>query len=487
MRRPWTAGLLIGAMAIVQGLVGCFSAPATRNAVAVPPNLKALSVFLDAPATEFVLPPDTDCSINAVRSQVLAPLRRMLTQAGYQTVAAPEVADVHITVGAVAIACDYTGSAPAEFGYLESVRLSARVGNKIVFDSEASGESEPLPTNLLSFKVPISEVNGFGNFQGRVENWPADLTNALTKALTEKGIVAGIAAANVAAASPEAGSSSASSPKAPSSNASSAMPKLLAGQARPNAYALVVGVEKYRDAPATPGARTDATRFAQLVTTTLGVPSDHVLVALDERASKGDLDKHLDWLTKNVTAGGRVYFYFAGHGAADAGNGSAYLMPHDADPKAIGSTGVALSSVLSRLSATKAESVVAFVDSCFSGEGGRSVLPPGARPLMQVAAPSATQSPRVALLSSAGASEISGPTADGAQGLFTSLLVEGVGTGAADFDGDGNLSIGEIAGWVGPRVTREAKKASRDQTPVLTLGNAVGAADKLVVVTALAK
>ena len=41
-------------------------------------------------------------------------------------------------------------------------------------------------------------------------------------------------------------------------------------------------------------------------------------LALDDRASRGDLEKHLKWLSRNVTAGGRVYLYFSGHGAPDA-------------------------------------------------------------------------------------------------------------------------------------------------------------------------
>jgi hypothetical protein len=319
--------------------------------------------------------------------------------------------------------------------------------------------------------------------------WPAEFTNALTEAITAKGLKPRNPRANDAsvaeAAKPTTGAADAGSPG--DSTTAPAPIAMRPGQARANAYALVVGVEKYRDAPATVGARADAMRFAELAKTTLGVPSDHVLVALDERASKGDLDKHLDWLSGNVPSGGRVYFFLAGHGAADPGSSSAFLMPHDADPKAIASTGVALSSVVARLSATKAQDVVAFVDSCFSGEGGRSVLPPGARPLMRVAEPSVASAPRVAVFSSAGASEISGPTGDGAQGLFTRTLLEGIGTGSADFDGDGNLSLGEIAGWVGPRVAREAKKANRDQTPVLTVGKSLGKADELVVVQAIAK
>lgn len=264
-------------------------------------------------------------------------------------------------------------------------------------------------------------------------------------------------------------------------------PALRAGQSRPNAYALVIGVEKYRDAAAPPGARSDAQQFAALAKTTLGVPADHVILALDDRASKSDIEKHLSWLSSNVPTGGRVYFFFAGHGAPDPTSQSAFLLPYDGDPKLVGKTGIALNTIMSELNATKAQEIVAFVDTCYSGAGGRSVLPPGARALVRVVEPTVASAPRIALLSSAGASEISGPIAAGTEGLFTHTLVEGIGTGSADMDGDGNISLGEVAVWVKPRVAREAKKDSRDQTPTLTIGKAAGDPHLLMLVSGIVK
>lgn len=260
-----------------------------------------------------------------------------------------------------------------------------------------------------------------------------------------------------------------------------------AGQSRPNSYALVIGIEKYRDAAAPPGARVDAQRFAALAKTTLGVPADHVIVALDDRASKADIEKHLSWLSSNVPSGGRVYFFFAGHGTPEPTSQSAFLLPYDGDPKLVARTGLAMSNVMAELSATKAQEVVAFVDTCYSGAGGRSVLPPGARALVKVIEPTVDRASRVALFSSAGASEISGPIPAGTEGLFTHTLVDAIGSGSADVDGDGNISLGEVAVWVKPRVAREAKKDSRDQTPTLTLGKSAGDPNALILVNGIVK
>lgn len=235
------------------------------------------------------------------------------------------------------------------------------------------------------------------------------------------------------------------------------------GRAQPNAYALAVGIGRYRDLPSPGASRRDAERFARIATEALGVPPDNVRVVLDERASKADLHKQLLWLQKNVPPGGKVYFYFSGHGAPDVESGSAYLMPFDGDADFVVSSGMLLEDVYRELDRSRASEVLVFLDSCFSGSGGRSVLPPGTRPLVTVKEAS-PGSRKLAVLSAAKGSQISGSTAEG-DGLFTRTLLEGLATGASDLDGDGRITLLELSSWVSPRVRREALKSNREQTP----------------------
>ncbi len=262
------------------------------------------------------------------------------------------------------------------------------------------------------------------------------------------------------------------------------MPTFVSGAPQPNAFALIIGVEKYRDVPAPTGARADAEHFAALAKRTLGVPENNVRLALDEHASKGDIEGQLQWIARNVSAGGRVYFFFSGHGAPDAANGTPFLLPYDGKPKEVAATALPLASVLDALGKTHAKDVLAIVDTCFSGAGGRSVLPAGARPLVKVKETSAV--PHVALFSASSGAEISGPTADGNSGLFTKYLVDALGTAAADNDGDGQVSLQELEAWVQPRVVREAKRDSREQTPSLTIGGTLSA-QAFIVAGGLAK
>ncbi len=287
----------------------------------------------------------------------------------------------------------------------------------------------------------------------------------------------------VAALAPRA-PAPAPSPAAPAVAPASG-PSFVSGSPQPTAYAIVIGVEKYSASlPPPTGARADARRFSDLVRTSLGVSADHVQTLFDEQATKGSIERALASTQAAVPAGGRIYFYFSGHGAPDASAGTSYIVPTDGDPQYLGQTAIAMREVLSTLSQSKAREVLAVLDSCFSGAGGRSVLPPGARPIVRVKEEAAPA--QLALFSASNGNEISGPTASGDGGLFTQYVLQGLGTGAADMNGDGQVSLSELSQWVGPRVSREAKKANRQQNPALTVGRGLGSPDSFIVEWGLA-
>jgi hypothetical protein len=256
-------------------------------------------------------------------------------------------------------------------------------------------------------------------------------------------------------------------------------PELLAGAPQPNAFAIVLGVEQYKSAPAAPGARADAESVARLVTRTFGVPEAHVKVALDQKADRLAIDLNLEWLKLNVPKDGRVYFYFAGNGWAGKPPGSPSLMPYDADPKT-GAKTVSVAAVLKGLSETKATDSILIVDASFAGSGGRSAAA-GDAPLLSVKG--TTTAVRTALLSAVTGAE--GARADASGGAFTRYLMEGVGSGRADANADGRVTLQETVAWVGARVGRAAKRDGKAQTPSASLGPAVLPMDKLALATGL--
>jgi hypothetical protein len=255
-------------------------------------------------------------------------------------------------------------------------------------------------------------------------------------------------------------------------------PAFQPGVSRTDAFALVVGIERYRDLPSPSGARNDAQSFAKLAGSTLGIPERNIRMLLDERATRSDITRETAWLQANVPPGGRIFFYFSGHGTPELKSGDSLLLPYDANAEAGTQTGLSLPVLLAGLSDSQARDVVAIVDSCFSGSG-RSVLPAGARPLVPVkvfASPA-----KAALFSATAAGETSG-NGEGNEpgGLFTHFVLEGLGHAQADIDGDGAVSLKELADWVTPRVTREARRQNRAQNPTLTVGASLGSAPEVI-------
>lgn len=252
-----------------------------------------------------------------------------------------------------------------------------------------------------------------------------------------------------------------------------------------NAWAVVVGIENYREAlPRATSAEADALAFAEVVKTTLGVPASHVKVLVNERAGKGDLSSVLEeWLPRNaVTPGGTVYFFFSGHGAPDPQTGQTYLVPYDADPAYLKTRGLALADLYAALGALKGQRVYAFLDACFSGGGEKSVLAAGARPL--VALRPARVEGEVMALTASGAQETTGPSVDGRHGLFTGYLLSAL-RGAADRDGDHQVTLAETAALVAAKVSEDARLQNREQHPTLSAPPGVDPS-RVVLVTGLA-
>ncbi|HEY3353938.1 MAG TPA: hypothetical protein VGQ83_11865, partial [Polyangia bacterium] len=148
------------------------------------------------------------------------------------------------------------------------------------------------------------------------EAWAECVAGKLANVLLQSPNVRAYAATRRAAPAPSPHTVVADTPAsapAPTSPVAAVRPRgLLAGSPQLTAFALVVGIERYREQmPVPAGARGDAERFAEVARATLGIPARNIRLALDDRATKADIEKHLAWLKANVPAGGRVYFYFS--------------------------------------------------------------------------------------------------------------------------------------------------------------------------------
>ena len=226
-------------------------------------------------------------------------------------------------------------------------------------------------------------------------------------------------------------------------------------------YALVIGVEHY------PGGLPDAQfadRDAQAVyryLIALGVPSDHIRRLTDGTATRGRIRMDLRWLKRNAKPDSTVWVYFSGHGAPGA-HGHAYLVPFGGDPNDLDDTATREDRLYRDLDRLPARRVLVALDACFSGNGGRSVLGKGMRPLTLVRKETIPSTGKLIVFSASRADQEAGPKESAGHGLFTYYFLKGLDGGAEQ---EGHVTVGSLSRYLKAKVPEAASLDNHDQVP----------------------
>lgn len=230
----------------------------------------------------------------------------------------------------------------------------------------------------------------------------------------------------------------------------------------PNNFAVVVGIEKYSDLPEARFAERDANAMHKHLLA-LGYPQRNIHLLLGDKATRSGIAKNIEtWLAKNVGGNSTVFVFYSGHGASDVRSAQPYLMPFDSDPQHMADTSYPLKRLYSKLGALKAKCVIIVLDTCFSGAGGRSILPKGVKPLVleMDAAPS---NPKVIVLSASRFDQVSGTIEEQGHGTLTYFLLKGLNEEVTD--ANGNVTIKPLYNYLVPKVEDVARRENRGQTP----------------------
>lgn len=243
-------------------------------------------------------------------------------------------------------------------------------------------------------------------------------------------------------------------------------------QPNKNAYAIVIGIESYRQKlPKADYAAHDAQTMTEYLTKVMGYPEENVVTLINDRAALGDVIKYFEkWLPNNVEKDGTVFVYYSGHGAPDTKTGGAFLVPYDGDPSFINETGYSLKRLYDALGKLQTNNIVVALDSCFSGAGGKSVIAKGARPMVITLEHDANIARNMTVMAASSGDEISSTYEEKGHGLFTYYLLKGL-KGEGDANDDGRIEIGELFDYLKPQVGRTARKVyNNDQSPQLIGG-----------------
>ncbi len=223
-----------------------------------------------------------------------------------------------------------------------------------------------------------------------------------------------------------------------------------------NDMAVVIGVEKYQDLPASDYSSSDAKLIKEYLVS-LGIKERNIELLLNERATQSSIKKTVEtWLPNRIKSDSKVVIYYSGHGAPDAKTGDAYIVPFDGDPNYLEDTGYPLKRLYDKLGKLGAAEIVVLLDSCFSGAGGRSVLAKGARPLVMMV-DTGVLSSNMAVLSATQGTQISTSSPEKGHGVFTYYFLKALK--------DGKKTIAEIYEYIKPLVEDEAKQLNVQQSP----------------------
>jgi hypothetical protein len=259
-----------------------------------------------------------------------------------------------------------------------------------------------------------------------------------------------------------------SKPPRPASDVDQSVPRSL--ESRPQALAVVFGVETMTHGPPATFAAADAKTAARYFQEALGIPRDRIELLLDAEVTLGQLQRIFGkdgWLARRSTPDTEIFIYFAGHGMAALDKFTPYLLPADGDPDYLEQTAFPLDAMMDMLDALGARRTTLFLDVCFAGRSREgAALLENARPLVVEQASRAPSG--ISVYSAGSKSQIASALADQGHGLFSYYLFRGLG-GEADRDGDKRIVALELKGYLEEQVPRAARALDREQFPSVVL------------------
>ena len=255
-------------------------------------------------------------------------------------------------------------------------------------------------------------------------------------------------------------------------------------------WAVIVGISNYSDSriPHLRYASADAKSFYDWAISPNGgryAPANVKLLLNKEATGRSIRDALYTWL-KQAIAEDAVTIYFAGHGSPESPDSpdNLYLLPYDTDFQNIASTGFPMWDIETALKRfIKAKKVVVIADACHSGGVGQSFdvarranrainvnpINSGLQNLSQVG-------DGVCVISASDNKQFSQESKDcgGGHGVFTYFLLRGL-TGEADYNKDGNVTLGELIPFLSEQVRRATKNAQNPTVagkfdPALSVG-----------------
>jgi len=226
-------------------------------------------------------------------------------------------------------------------------------------------------------------------------------------------------------------------------------------------WAAVIGISQYKTVRSLEFADQDALGVYNYLLNQVGVPKENLFLLTNQQATLVNVRRTLGTeLKRKANVQDTVIIYFAGHGAPETDATSPdndglekYLVPYDADPDDLYTTGMPMREVEVILQRLAAERVIFITDTCFSGATTGRTFTTGARraAVSEAFLARLTNAKGRVVMAASRANEVSAEFSNLRHGVFTHFLLEGL-RGKADLDGDKVITIDEIYNYVSQKV-----------------------------------
>jgi hypothetical protein len=254
---------------------------------------------------------------------------------------------------------------------------------------------------------------------------------------------------------------------------------LLAGPSlaasNPDGVAVIIGNKNYQGhIPEVTYAHRDADAMRHYIIDVLGYDPDNIIDLRD--ASKASMEavfgnsrehKGRIWRYLDPDGNSDVVVFYSGHGVPSLKDQRGYLLPIDADPEAPEINGYPVDLLYQNLSKlTEARSILLMLEACFSGDSHLGALIRAASGIV-VAPKMPRQADRLTVLTAARGDQLASWDEKAQHGLFTENFIQAV-YGAADFNGDKQITLSEVRDYLSKHVRRTARRNfGREQQPMI--------------------
>ena len=233
-----------------------------------------------------------------------------------------------------------------------------------------------------------------------------------------------------------------------------------------DAVAIIIGIQDYERVPKAEYANEDAKVFYEYATRALGIRPENIKLLIDKDAGQADILKTFrTWLPAKMREKKTdLFVFYSGHGLPTADGKSLYFMPYGVDRDVIEDSAIEQNKLVAIIESVKPKTVTFFIDSCYSGasRSGETLIA-SARPLA-LKTTTVGFPKNYTVFTASNSDQISSSSASLNHGVFSFYLMKAL-EGGADSNRDGQLTLGELQGYLLDKVSSFAATLNRKQEP----------------------